>query len=341
MKKLLLLVVLLVLTCSACSVDKITFDQGKDVTVAPTIEPDPSDDWEEGTLLMMAGEPVNYREALLLLLSAKEEAELLYGEGIWDYVLDDEGVTYGDRMREQVLEEFINLKTVCSYADDLNVELSEEEMRNAEDYTAEYIENIGKTNLVTYNLSEGIIKQLYMDNITALKVYESITLSVDTDIPDEEARQIIIQYIMRSKYEVNEEGETVVLTGNKLQMVRDKTEELLAESLRKENFYYFAEMNTEGSDGVEMTVGLGELPKEVEDVAFYLQENEFAGVIETDEWYYIVKCISTFDEDATNARKEEIIEERQKTLFDETFTSWKENTEVLINKNLWGSISVE
>ena len=64
-------------------------------------------------------------------------------------------------------------------------------------------------------------------------------------------------------------------------------------------------------------------PEEVEDIAFSLQDGEFASVIETDDYYYIVKCISAFDEDATNARKEEIISERQEALFEETFAEWK------------------
>ncbi len=342
MKKIYLIAFLILLSTAACacSVSKVTFDQ-EEGTPTPASEADVTDTWEEGILMTVDGIPVNYREVYLQLLAAKEKAELLYGEGIWDYRLDDDGNTYGDETREKVLDEFINLKIVCSHADDLDIQLSEEEVRNAQDYTAEYIEKIGDENLVKYKLSEGLINELYTDNITALKVYESITLSVDTNISDEEAKQIDLLIIMKSKYTENEDGESVKLSGSALSDLRESTETLLAEGMQKSDFKTFAEMNTDSKDGVEITAGKGDLPEEVEDIAFSLQDGEFASVIETDDYYYIVKCISAFDEDATNARKEEIISERQEALFEETFAEWKEQAEVILNQELWAGLTVE
>ncbi len=337
------IIFIIIMICSigsGCSVSKVTFDK-EGGTLTPTAEADETDSWEDGTLLMVNGAAVNYREVFLQLLAAKEKAELLYGEGIWDYRLDDEGNTYGDEIREQVLDEFINLKIVCGHAKDLDIQLSEEEVRNAQDYTAEYIEKIGDENLVKYSLSEGLINELYTDNIVALRVYESITLSVDTNISDDEARQVDLQYIIKNKFSTNDDDEQVMLSGSDLTNLRDSVETLLADSMQKSDFKTFAELNTDSTDGVEITAGYGELPKEVEDIAFSLQDGEFASVIETEDAFYIVKCISSFDEDATNARKEEIISERQEQLFNDTFAAWKQEAVVVVNNKLWDSLIVE
>ena len=329
----------IVLCCSmllstGCGVEKIEFEQPQEnAELSPTVAPTAG--WAENTLFTVNGKEVDYREALLILLAAKEEAEILYGKGIWDYTLDEEGTTYAILRKEQVLEELINTHIACLHAAELGVELYEEENRDIAEYTAEFIDNIGKENLLKYNLTEALVKQIYRNNTLALKVYESITLSVDTDIADDAARQMKIQYIFKDKYTEDENGERVLLTEEELAALRTKMQELRDTGMGKDNFASYAELNTDAKDGVTKTFGAGDFPAEVERIVMSLKDGEFSPVLETEEGFYIVKCVLAFDEDATAARKEEMIVERQDAMFAETFSRWKEQAEIVINEEKW------
>ncbi len=334
---LLLLVMLEVAALPACSVTGITYEQ-PELTITPT--PRPSDGWAANILLTVNGREVDYREVLLYLLSAKEESELLYGEGIWDYTLDEEGRTYGTLRKEQVLDELLDIQIACTHAEELGVAVYEEENRDIAEFTAEFIENVGRDALLKYNITEALIKQLYTNNIIATKVYESITLSVDTDISDEEARQMKIQYIFKTKEKTlndveKENGVEEELTEEELSKLRTTMQTLRDTAITKEDFASYAKLNTDSSDGVEKYIGAGDLPDSVSKIVLTLKDGELSPVIETEEGFYIFKCITAFDEDATAARKEEMIVERQRERFSTTFTEWKAAAEVIIDEQQW------
>ena len=189
--------------------------------------------------------------------------------------------------------------------------------------------------MLKYNLTEALIKQIYRNNTLALKVYESITLSVDTDISDDEARQMKIQYIFKDKYTEDENGERVLLSEEELTALRTKVQELRDTGMSKENFASYAELNTDAKDGVTKTIGAGDFPAEIERIVLGLRDGEFSPVLETEEGFYVVKCVLAFDEDATAARKEEMIVERQDAMFATTFERWKEQAEIVINEEKW------
>lgn len=328
---------LVLLLCAGCGVEKVEFEQPQENTeLSPTAAP--TKDWAENTLFTINGKEVDYREALLLLLAAKEEAEILYGKGIWDYTLDEEGTTYAMLRKEQVLEELINIHVACLHASELGVDIYEEENRDISDYTSEFIENVGTENLLKYNLTEALIKQIYRNNTLALKVYESITLSVDTDIADDAARQMKVQYIFKDKYTEGENGERVLLSEEELTALRTKVQELRDTGMSKENFASYAELNTDAKDGVTKTIGAGDFPAEVERIVMSLKDGEFSPVLETETGFYVVKCVLAFDEDATAARKEEMIVERQDAMFATTFNRWKEQAEITVNEEKWATL---
>lgn len=325
------------LLCVGCGVEKVEFEQPPENSeLSPTAAP--TKDWPEHTLLTINGKEVDYREALLLLLAAKEEAEILYGKGIWDYTLDEEGTTYAMLRKEQVLEELINTHIACLHAAELGVDIYEEENRDIADYTSEFIENVGRENLLRYNLTEALIKQIYRNNTLALKVYESITLSVDTDIADDAARQMKIQYIFKDKYTEGKDGERVLLPEDELTALRTKVQELRDTGMSKENFASYAELNTDAKDGVTKTIGAGDFPAEVERIVMSLKDGEFSPVLETETGFYVVKCVLAFDEDATAARKEEMIVERQDAMFATTFDRWKEQAQIVVNEEKWAEL---
>ena len=83
MKKitLILLICILILSTAGCTVTDVSYAP-PDTEVSPS--PEVTASWPENVIMTVNGIEVEYREVLLYLLSAKEEAELLYGDGIWN-----------------------------------------------------------------------------------------------------------------------------------------------------------------------------------------------------------------------------------------------------------------
>lgn len=330
---------LIAVMLTGCSVTGVTFE---DVTPAATATPTPLPyaDWGDTVIAKIGETELDSREVMLYLLAAKEEAEILYGPDIWNYVLDTEGTTYADKQKEAVLEELISLKIISSKVDELNIDVNTDDDRFAVDCTADFINRVGRVNLNLYNITDDIIKQMYVDNLTATKVYENITLWVDTNVSDEEARQVSVQYIYLKNYTISEDGSHTEYSETNKQDTYEKALTLLETGKTKSNFADYAKLNTESATGVEMTVGRGELSEELEDVVFALDSKRFSDVITAEDGYYIFYCVNRCDEDATALRKEEIIVERQQKLFNETYEKWKSETEIIINEPLWKDLKI-
>ncbi len=279
----------------------------------------------------------DYREALLYLLSAKEEAEKLYGEGIWDLCLDESGTTYGTLRKKQVLEEFTELKIICAYAGDYDIELYEEENRDIAEYTRAFIEKVGRDALLKYNISEAVVKTLYTNNTIAAKVYEAVTLSVDTNVSDAQARRGRYVYIFKSKYKETEGGSLVPLTEEETASLREQVQKLREQATEKKDFLSFALLNTE-ADKADVFAGAGYFG-DVSETVMALSDGEYSPVLETGDGFYIVKCIKAFDEEATAANREKIVLERQEARFAELLASWKANALVETDYKKWESLN--
>ena len=68
---------------------------------------------------------------------------------------------------------------------------------------------------------------------------------------------------------------------------------------------------------IDITFGRDEMPKEVEDIAFNLNDDEISGSIATEDGYYFIKCINKFNQELTDANKVKIVKKREKEAFND------------------------
>ena len=144
------------------------------------------------TLLRIGNLEVSYGEVVLYMQSTKEEVETLYGKEVWDYVLDDEGTSYAQMLKEKLLKQITYTKLVCSQADRLGIALTEDERMNVDEYTDNYLANFSRNELEYYGITRDLVWGIYADNLLATKIYESLTLNINTDVSDEEARHPVL-----------------------------------------------------------------------------------------------------------------------------------------------------
>ena len=60
--------------------------------------------------------------------------------------------------------------------------------------------------------------------------------------------------------------------------------------------------------------------------------------METDSGYYVIKMQSTFDESATEQKKEEIVSQRKSDRFDELYDAWEAEADYTEDSELLGKL---
>ena len=296
-------------------------------------------DLSSETVLTVGNIDVSYKELLLYMQSYKDQYDNLYGEDIWTYKIDNDGKTFETIFKEELLEDIIYIKTICAQAEDLGITLAEDELLDVDELTASFFGSFTEAQMNEYQIDIDTVKKIYMDNMLSNKIYESLTLNVDTDVTDEEARQIKLQYAFVSNCSYDEEGNRIEFTQEQQEQAKEKAVELRRKALEADSFYQFAAENSDNKDEIEMTVGKGDMEAALEKVAFSMKAGEISEVIEASNGYFILYCVSDLDREATDVAKEELISKRQEEAFDTTYREWEKNTKVKLNKDLWNKIS--
>jgi foldase protein PrsA len=149
-----------------------------------------------GELMVMVGDTkVYYNEAMAHLILARDNYETNYGKNIWNADIFNNGEAFGKVIKEEVINQITELKIIRAKAMKLNISLSEEEKAQAATYAKTQYQKLTDEDKQSYQITEGLLQSVYEDNLLANKVFENLTINVDTNVADKEAKQITIQDI--------------------------------------------------------------------------------------------------------------------------------------------------
>jgi len=304
-----------------------------------------TEDINEGELIAMIGDSRVYsNEAMVYLKSAQENYESEYGKNIWDVDILGDGNTFGGLIKDEVMKQITELKIIRNKAEVLGIALTEEELADAKTYAKEHYEGLTSGDIDKYLITQELLERVYADNLLADKVFESITINVDNNVPDIDAKQITVWDILIYGTDFDEEGNKVALTTQEKEQAYNKARSLFDQAKVTEDFYALAEENSE-ADVIEYTFGRGEGPLEYseafEQAAFTLKTGEVSEIISTDYGWHILYCVSDFNVDATTQVKEKVIEQRRNEMFATLYTEWSAEYDIVINSEAWDVVSFE
>ncbi len=302
-------------------------------------------DVNAGELMAIIGTSrVYYNEAIVYLKSVQEEYETEYGDNIWDVDILGNGRTFGEMMKDEVIKQITELKVLKSKAQEMGIALEEDEIAQAKVYAQDHYAGLSTDDINHYAITQELLQNIYEDNLLAQKVYENATINVDTNVADEQAKQITIQQILIHSVTKDNKGNKVALSQEDKQKALEKAQNLLKQAKSTDDFYSLAEANSE-SDQIEFTFGKGQAPKDYspafETAAFALKTGEVSGLIETDYGWHILYCVSDFNEDATTQVKETMIEQRRSDMFAKLYSGWSSQYDVIVNSEAWNKISLK
>lgn len=277
-------------------------------------------------------------ELMVYLTTIQNQYESVYGEEIWNTSLD--GVTLEENVKETVLARIAQVKTMYLLAREKGVELDEEEKSLVEQAAADYYGSLNDTEIALLGITEDTVEKLYTEYALAEKVYAVLIKDINPEISDDEARTITVQHILLRTSSLGSQGERVAYTESAKEAVYEKACKIREMAVSGE--YEFTELASRYSEDSNLTYsfGKGEMDKSFEEAAFLLETDEISPVVESESGYHIIKCLSTFDREETDANKIKIVEERRREAFGQEYDAFVGTLAKNLNQSLWDEIEL-
>lgn len=277
-------------------------------------------------------------EIMVYLTTTKNQYENVYGEEIWNANLD--GVTLEENVKETVLAKMAQIKTMYLLALEKEVSLTEQEVGQVEKAAEEYFTSLNEKEVELLGVKQDTIAALYTEYAMADKVYRQIIQDINPEISDDEARTITVEHILIKTY-------TVDGNGNKVPFAESSKEEAYQTAcdireMAVEEGNNFEELVTKYSDDVNMTYSFrkGDMDKAFEEAAFQLETDEISEVVESEAGYHIIKCLSTFNREETDANKLKIVEQRKEEVFGQVYDEFVNQLVRNLNEDVWNEVTL-
>ena len=276
-------------------------------------------------------------EMNIYLTNMANAYEATFGEQIWTTSAGN--TTIEDAFKETVLAKVTRIKVLNLMAKEEKISLSGDEKKSLKKAAKAYMKTLSKNEKTELGADEDLVFQMYSEYALAEKVYNSIVDEVNFEISDDDARSITVEQIFIKTYHEDTHGRLTDYSDAAKAEAKERALAIREKAVTESDFESLCALYNEEDESTH-TYRRGEMPETYENVAFALEEGEISYVITTDDGYYIVKCISTYERKATNENKEAIINEAKRKAFEEKYNEFLPNVIANINEKEWENIKI-
>lgn len=259
------------------------------------------------------------------------------GDDMWSGE-GEEGETYQDTVKDSILESLENMYLMEEHMDEYEVSLSDEEKNSIKEAASQFDESNGLAEKEKVSGTTDTVERILELLTIQKKVQNAIEAGADTEVSDEEAAQKSMQYVVFPFSTTDEEGNSVDLTDEEKEALRATAESFAAGAAGAADFAAYATEQGQTSQDATFDGETSTLPAQLVEAADALDEGGTTGLVEGDNGYYVARVTSLLDREATDARKQEIISERQQDLLNETLDGWREDADIEVHERVWDKI---
>lgn len=260
------------------------------------------------------------------------------GEDMWNSEAS-QGKTYEESVKDSVLETLEDMVVLEQHMGEYEVSLSDEEKQVVKDAAKEFGEANPLEDKEKVSGSEKAVERVMTLIAIQMKMQDAIQDGADTEVSDEEAAQKSMQYVFFSYTPTDEDGESGEMTDDEKAEIKEKAETFAKEVKEAEDFEAFAkeqdvEVKTATFDA-ESSAPAEDLVK----AADKLEKGKVTDLVETDGGCYVAKVTSLLDREATDSKKESIVNERKQELYTDTCDKLRKDAKIKVNDDVWEKIS--
>lgn len=260
------------------------------------------------------------------------------GKEMWQQEVE-EGKSYEETTKDSLLETLENMYLMSQHAQEYEVSISEDEQKAIEEAVKKFdSDNTDGAKEIVSGYRKDVQKYLELMTISQ-KMTEKMREGIDEEVSDEEAAQKAMQYVFFSYTSTDADGNTVDLTDEEKESLKS-TAQAFCDTVKSGT-----DVETAAAEaGVEIQTATFDGESTSPDTALVAaadaleNEGDVTEVTETDSGLYVAKLTSLFDREATDAKKETIVEERRQEQYDSLLEQWREDTEIKVDKKVWNKI---
>ena len=278
-------------------------------------------------------------EVMFYLVNTQMGYEKTFGSDIWGVATDDG--TVENRLKNSVLAKVAQIKVMNLLARENEIELDEAEAAQASADAKQYYDGLSEDDKAAMNnISFEDVEMIYQEQAVADKLYDYIIRDINPEISDDEARTITVEQILIKTYTVDEDGNKIPYTNGEKDAAYMRIREVLKKLLNEESsFEELMAVYNEAEEGT-ISFGKGDMESEYDTAAFNLGTEQVSNIVETSEGYVLIKCISTFNREETEANKVKIVEERKREVFGAQYDAFVATLTKELNEKLWNNITL-
>ncbi|MEE1008434.1 MAG: peptidyl-prolyl cis-trans isomerase [Agathobacter sp.] len=270
------------------------------------------------TALSVNDNNCSVKEAMIYFCNYRNLYGKSYDVDLWDYDFEDNSLI--EYVKDVTINEVTRVYCMNLLAKEKDISLTSDEMTSVNKAAEEYYASLKDNEIEYMGVSEKDVVNAYSNYALAEKLYNTLTQGVEAEVSDDDARVIKVQQIFVSSL-------------NNANVLDKKIK-------NGEDFSSIASSYNE-SEVFEANVARGEYPKEVEEVAFELEDGEISDMIKAKDGYYFIKCVSKIDRELTEANKSNILVKREKEQFDDGYVEFIENAKFVLNEDLWDKLDTD
>ncbi|MBE5822676.1 MAG: peptidylprolyl isomerase [Butyrivibrio sp.] len=294
--------------------------------------------FDDGVVFRIEDMSCTLTEALVYLVNSQKGYEKTFGTDIWDKETDSG--TVEDRLKESVLAKVAQIKVMNLLALENEIELTEEEHDLASQAAAEYYEGLSDADKKAMNdVTLEDVTRIMEEQALANKLYDYIIRDINPEISDDEARTITVEQILIKTYTLDGSGQKVPFSDREKNAAYNRAREILKKIWADESFEELMAQYNEADEGT-ISFGKGGMESVYETAAFNLGTDEVSDIVETSEGYVIIKCISTFNREETEANKVKIVDKRKREVFGAQYDAFVATLTKQLNTKLWDSVTL-
>ena len=183
-------------------------------------------------------------------------------------------------------------------------------------------------------------------------MYDAIVAGADTNVSDEECAQKTFSYVRVSKTASTDEAESKT-DEEAAAEAKDKAQQILDEALTGSSEDPL-QTAAEAHDASKATCSYGTKDLQSEDdnstyldmavleAADKLGEGEYnKTLIDTDQYYYVIRMDSLDDKEAAERERQSIISDRKQALYDETLNGYKDAAQWSVDDKAWEPVNFD
>lgn len=278
--------------------------------------------FEDGELFYVGESKCYVPEANVYIRSLQDGYDEIFGDGLMSRTVG--GVSVEDKLNSMAFSRLAEVKALGLLARERDVKLTEQDNKKCSQATERYWESLSDADRKDLEITPELLLSMYEDYALACKVYDDITKDVNPEISDDEARIITIQRILLDN---TDPDEAMKKADAVYSMISEGSsfDSLIGDYNEAEDSTYSFDKDTD------------EFSPEFVHACFDLSTGEISSPLITDEGLSIVKCISSYDMERTDANKARMVEKRKREAFDEVYSAFVKDLYTNFNTELWDS----